>query len=162
MEALVSSSKTHFDLPLRLFKILKHVLPYYFQDLNIKLKWPNDIYAKGTKIGGLIVNSMMDAEEATCNIGVGINFTNSSPTTCVNDLISAYNKKYSKSLPLLTYEKSLANIFNEIEYLFKRIQANDDLDFMYDLYYKNWLHRYFYTFNEHFQFIIGLSFSVML
>ena len=92
-------------------------------------------------MGGLVINSIMESDEVTCNVGVGVNLTNSSPTTCINDVIVAYNKKYSKSLPLLTYEKTLANIFNEIEYIFKRIQANDDLEFLYDLYYKNWLHR---------------------
>jgi biotin--protein ligase len=38
--------------------------------LDINVKWPNDIYANGErKIGGLIVNSTIEADQAVCNIG---------------------------------------------------------------------------------------------
>jgi biotin-(acetyl-CoA carboxylase) ligase len=43
---------------------------FSFQDLDIKLKWPNDIYANSdVKIGGLIVTSLMEGNEAICNVG---------------------------------------------------------------------------------------------
>jgi biotin-(acetyl-CoA carboxylase) ligase len=39
-----------------------------FLDLNVK--WPNDIYAGGLKkVGGLLVNSMIEGDIAICNIG---------------------------------------------------------------------------------------------
>lgn len=72
--------------------------------------------------------------------GLGINLSNSLPTTCINDLIKDYNKKYSRNLPLLTFEKTLALIFNEIESILDRVQSGD-VDYLYDLYYKHWLHR---------------------
>lgn len=110
--------------------------------MDIKLKWPNDIYANGdVKIGGLVVTSMIDADMAVCNVGLGLNLSNSTPTTCVNDLITAYNMKHSTKLPLLTFEKTLAIIFNEIEELLNKIQNNNDLEYLYQEYYKNWLHR---------------------
>lgn len=113
------------------------------QNLDIKLKWPNDIYANGdVKIGGLVVTSMIDADMAICNVGLGLNLSNSTPTTCVNDLINAYNMKYSTKLPLLTFEKTLAIIFNEIEELLNKIQNNKDLEHLYQEYYKHWLHRW--------------------
>ncbi|CAO1443290.1 unnamed protein product [Diamesa serratosioi] len=112
-----------------------------YQNLDIKLKWPNDIYANGdVKIGGLVVTSMIDADMAVCNVGLGLNLSNSNPTTCVNDLITAYNMKYSTKLPFLTFEKTLAIIFNEIEELLNKIQNNNGLEYLYQEYYKHWLH----------------------
>ena len=55
-------------------------------------------------------------------------------------MITAHNKKNSRNLPLLTYEKTLALIFNEIEEILKRVQ-DGDMDYLYDSYYKCWLHR---------------------
>lgn len=42
-----------------------------FQDaLDLHVKWPNDIYANSSvKIGGLIVNSIIQGSEAICNVG---------------------------------------------------------------------------------------------
>lgn len=133
--------------------------------MDIGVKWPNDLYANSDmKIGGLIVTSVMEGETAICNVGefhdlnfkknvneniyltenllgLGVNLSNSIPTTSINDMISAYNKKNSKSLPPLTYEKTLALIFNEMENIMNRVQ-NGDLEYLYDLYYKCWLHRF--------------------
>lgn len=131
--------------------------------MDIKVKWPNDIYANSdTKIGGLIVTSVLEGDTAICNVGeyysslkinlnhetnqlsqllgLGVNLSNSIPTTCINDMISAYNKKNSKALPLLTFEKTLALIFNEMEKIMNRVQSGN-LDYLYELYYKCWLHK---------------------
>lgn len=41
-----------------------------YEKLDIGVKWPNDIYAySSVKIGGVIVNSMVDSNAAICNIG---------------------------------------------------------------------------------------------
>lgn len=41
-----------------------------YENIDIGLKWPNDIYAySSVKIGGVIVNSMVDSTVAICNIG---------------------------------------------------------------------------------------------
>ncbi|XP_065080432.1 biotin--protein ligase [Ochlerotatus camptorhynchus] len=112
-----------------------------YEKLDIGVKWPNDIYAKGsTKIGGLIINSQLCSSEAIVNVGCGVNLSNSSPTVCINDLIREYNKGSGMKLPLLGYEQTLAVIFNEIEKLFNEIQSGDELQPLYDLYYKYWLH----------------------
>lgn len=109
--------------------------------MDIKLKWPNDIYAYGDKkLGGLLINTQIEGNWAVCNIGCGLNLSNSVPTTCINDIVKAYNKTNSKNLPLYTYEKSFANIFNESEKLIKQIENESDFKAFYDLYYKYWLH----------------------
>lgn len=112
----------------------------FLQKLDIRLKWPNDIYVyDNTKIGGLVVNTELNGEWAICNIGVGFNLSNSIPTTCVNDMIKTYNLKNNTELPYLEYESFFANVFNEIEELIDIVQS-DDFDHLYDLYYKLWLH----------------------
>ncbi|XP_062552303.1 biotin--protein ligase isoform X2 [Armigeres subalbatus] len=112
-----------------------------YEHLEIGLKWPNDIYARGaTKIGGLIINSQLCDTEAIVNVGCGVNLNNSSPTLCINDLIRDYNKLRETNLPQLGYEETLAKFFNTFEKLYTTIQDKDDLQALYDLYYKYWLH----------------------
>lgn len=104
------------------------------------MKWPNDMYANGTtKIGGLVVNTELNSTTAICNVGVGFNLNNSIPTTCVNDMIKTFNLKNNTNLPYLEYECFFANVFNEIEQLMDIVQAGD-FQYLYDLYYKLWLH----------------------
>lgn len=107
--------------------------------MDLGIKWPNDIYAKNTKIGGIIVNSQMNVTDAVCNIGIGINLSNSMPTICINDLINEYNMKNDSTLPNLTLEKTLALMFNEIERLMEIVQSGN-VQYFLDLYYKHWLH----------------------
>lgn len=115
-------------------------IPGYSLALDLNVKWPNDIYANGeVKIGGLIVNTLVESDAAICNIGLGVNLSNSIPTTCINDLIKDYNKNHSCNLRELSYEKVLAIIFNEIELILNRVQTGD-VNYLYDLYYSCWLH----------------------
>lgn len=111
-----------------------------YKNIDIGLKWPNDIYANGvSKIGGILVNAQIVDKMAICNAGCAINLSNSKPTTCVNDLIKDYNRSANKNLPLLTYEKTLASIFTEIEYLMDKVQ-NEGISQLKGMYYRYWLH----------------------
>lgn len=110
------------------------------QRLDIRLKWPNDIYVNGsTKIGGLVVNTEITGTTAICNVGIGFNLNNSVPTTCINDMITSFNMKNNTNLPYLEYECFFANVSNEIERLLDIVQ-DGDFQYLYDLYYKLWLH----------------------
>jgi biotin--protein ligase len=71
--------------------------------------------------------------------GMGINLSNSSPTTCINDIITDYNERTKSKLRKLTYEEFLARVFSEIENLLHIVQ-NGNINHMYDQYYKNWMH----------------------
>lgn len=43
---------------------------HIFQAINLRIKWPNDIYVgKSTKIGGLIVRTLVDSSHYICDIG---------------------------------------------------------------------------------------------
>ncbi|XP_020713946.1 biotin--protein ligase isoform X1 [Ceratitis capitata] len=111
-----------------------------YKDLDVRLKWPNDIYANGTqKIGGLIVKTTLAGSKVMANIGCGINLNNEKPTTCINSMIGDYNTTSRKNLPLLKYEEFIALTFNEIERLLEIVKSGD-FDYFYELYYEHWLH----------------------
>ena len=53
----------------------------------MRIKWPNDIYSNGMKLGGVLCHSTYRQQDFHVVIGVGLNLDNSHPTTCINDLI---------------------------------------------------------------------------
>uniref|UniRef100_A0A182MHJ7 BPL/LPL catalytic domain-containing protein n=1 Tax=Anopheles culicifacies TaxID=139723 RepID=A0A182MHJ7_9DIPT len=115
-------------------------LPGY-EKLDLGLKWPNDIYAYGaSKLGGSIFNTQVDSTVAIVNIGVGFNLNNSKPTLCLNDVITQYNNKHATTLPLLSYEKTFALIFNKLEELYDRVQC-EGIEVLQQEYYRHWLHQ---------------------
>lgn len=110
-------------------------LKKFNQNLNVKLKWPNDIYAidnEGNfkKIGGVLINSHYINNNFNLIIGVGLNVKNSNPSTCVNDLIPHLN---------LSMEQCLALIMSEIEENWSSFKVNGFNNF-FDEYYDSWLH----------------------
>ncbi|XP_012528696.1 biotin--protein ligase isoform X2 [Monomorium pharaonis] len=113
-----------------------------YEDIDLRIKWPNDIYVGNSiKIGGILVSTQAGDGGATyvCNIGAGVNLSNSKPTTCINDTILQYNQKYGTKLEMFSYEKYLALVFNEMESLLDAVQSGNTENF-YKLYYKYWLH----------------------
>ncbi|XP_034936138.1 biotin--protein ligase [Chelonus insularis] len=111
-----------------------------YEDIDLNIKWPNDIYVGNEiKIGGLIVTSLMESQKAICNIGIGINLSNSIPTSCINDIIIKHNEKNGTKLETIGYEKYLALLFNAFESIFIAMQ-NEDLSYFYQFYYNYWLH----------------------
>lgn len=110
------------------------------EDLEIGIKWPNDLYAyRNVKIGGLIVSSVVTETTAIVNVGCGVNLDNSNPTTCINDIIRKINADKGTSLKTIPYEVYFADVFNELERIYRIVQSGN-LDYFYDLYYKYWLH----------------------
>lgn len=55
------------------------------------IKWPNDIYYQGTKIGGALIHTTWAASsQQFCVLtGIGLNVSNSQPTTCLDDIIAS-------------------------------------------------------------------------
>ncbi|XP_058791298.1 biotin--protein ligase isoform X2 [Phymastichus coffea] len=111
-----------------------------YESINLRIKWPNDIYTEDNcKVGGLIVKCNHQTSFIICNIGTGINVSNSSPTVCLNDLIKKHNGTVMKKLKKLTVERFLSAVFNEIEHLLNTVQ-DGNLDHLYNLYYQYWMH----------------------
>lgn len=64
--------------------------------VNVRIKWPNDIYGPHPwKIGGILCESGYDMEAKMFNltIGCGLNVANSEPTTCLNDIFVDRHKE---------------------------------------------------------------------
>ncbi|MBE7181696.1 MAG: biotin--[acetyl-CoA-carboxylase] ligase, partial [Terriglobus roseus] len=120
--------------------------------LDIKLKWPNDIYAadpslsnsrgsgaptkqqRYVKIGGILVNSSYAGGDYTLVVGVGLNIANAAPTTSADALARA------AGLPPFQHEKLLARILTVFEEMYVRFKACGWDEEVEGMYYDNWLH----------------------
>lgn len=88
------------------------------------------------------MTTTVDGQDAICNVGVGLNLDNGSPTTCVNDLIRDFNRTTTTEAPLETLRAEIvfARIFNEMERLLDEVERTGGWESFYDLYYQLWLH----------------------
>ncbi|KAF9583416.1 biotin holocarboxylase synthetase [Lunasporangiospora selenospora] len=112
-----------------------------YEDIPLRLKWPNDIYAeaplthpsqanaqaqygasrgKMIKIGGVLVNSNFGGSEFLLVIGCGVNATNPNPTTSINHLIRNHNQVHGTNLAPLSQETLLANILVKFEQFYEQ------------------------------------------
>ncbi|XP_019617084.1 PREDICTED: biotin--protein ligase-like [Branchiostoma belcheri] len=114
-------------------------LPGY-QDIDLRLKWPNDIYyGDSMKLGGVIVNSSIVGNNCSAFIGCGFNVSNSNPTICINDLVKQHNKLHNTSLPEFTTEELIAHAVTITEEIIQEFQENGSDSFL-QRYYSRWLH----------------------
>jgi biotin---protein ligase len=126
-----------------------------YADIPVKLKWPNDIYALSpgrsdmsnpdayTKIGGILVNSHYNAESYIAVVGIGLNVSNTAPTTSLNALLASVPPGTSgtnQCPPPFTLERLLARILVCFETLYTRFLDTGFDGYLEDLYYKDWLH----------------------
>ncbi|RWS24786.1 biotin--protein ligase-like protein [Leptotrombidium deliense] len=125
--------------------IIKSVLniPEY-SHLDLRLKWPNDIYfGHHTKIGGVLVTSQLEGHNVYCCIGCGVNISNSNPTVCLHDIIKQSVDPKSDDVPsdlrLPSREEIIARSLNEFEMLSKRFEREGVQSFKEE-YMKHWLH----------------------
>lgn len=54
----------------------------------VRIKWPNDIYAHGLKIGGALIHTTWQTDRFNVVTGVGLNVNNRTPTTCLDILLA--------------------------------------------------------------------------
>ncbi|GFS17509.1 biotin-protein ligase [Elysia marginata] len=117
-------------------------LPGY-QDLNLRLKWPNDIYyGKDMKLGGVIVTSTVMGSTIYSTIGCGVNVSNSDPTICINDIIELSNRSSGMTsglIPLLSPAGVIARTLSTLEALLAQFEEHGHTKFC-ETYYKYWLH----------------------
>lgn len=122
---------------------IKEYAPGY-EKLSIKLKWPNDIYAKlpgssnnpVVKIGGILVNSSYSGSAYSLVCGIGLNLSNALPTTSLNLLAASQNPP----LKAFTSEKLLASILAQFESLYSVFCQRGFTRDMEGDYYDAWLH----------------------
>ncbi|KAL1878022.1 hypothetical protein VTK73DRAFT_8246 [Phialemonium thermophilum] len=115
--------------------------------LPVKLKWPNDIYAKEpgkpsgsaasyVKIGGILANCAYAAGNYQIVLGIGINTTNAKPTTSLNALVAAL----APGLAPFRIEKLVARILTRLEGLYGHFCRNGFTRELEEQYYQHWLH----------------------
>eukprot|EP00088_Acartia_fossae_P030779 TRINITY_DN31776_c0_g1_i1.p1 TRINITY_DN31776_c0_g1~~TRINITY_DN31776_c0_g1_i1.p1 ORF type:complete len:507 (+),score=78.12 TRINITY_DN31776_c0_g1_i1:46-1566(+) len=103
-------------------------------DLDIRLKWPNDIYyKKEAKLGGVVVNSSMFSSNLIINIGCGLNLSNQKPTLSVNQL------RREAGLSEVSREQYLAATLNYLEDFLRRFDDGRAQEVIQE-YHKVWLH----------------------
>ncbi|KAK2527162.1 Hlcs [Columba guinea] len=114
-------------------------LPGY-EDIDLRVKWPNDIYYSDLmKLGGVLVNSTLIETTFHILIGFGFNVNNSNPTICINDLITKFNKEEGTKLKPLTADCLIARTVTMLERLIDIFQEKGPNGVL-PRYYKYWVH----------------------
>jgi biotin--protein ligase len=85
------------------------------------------------KIGGILVNSSYSIGNYDLVVGVGLNTTNTAPTTSLNALLAP-------NVPQFTLEKLLARILTKFESIYKTFCRTGFDKTLETMYYKHWLH----------------------
>ncbi|KAF7824497.1 biotin--protein ligase 2 isoform X1 [Senna tora] len=52
--------------------------------VDVKNKWPNDLYLNGLRVGGILCTSTNKSKKINVSVGIGLNVNNKKPTTCLN------------------------------------------------------------------------------
>lgn len=114
-------------------------LPGY-EDIDLRLKWPNDIYYSNLmKLGGVLVNSTIMGQTFHLLIGCGFNVSNSNPTICINDLVLQQNRQRPGSLETLCPAQLIARTVTLLERFITDFQLRGPQALL-PLYYKRWVH----------------------
>lgn len=109
---------------------------------NLRIKWPNDIYAGNQKLGGILIeNSIMYSSIKSAVIGIGINVNQT------HFLSKAPNPVSLKTLTNQEYDCELvmSEILSQIDFYYSMLQKGEqefiDLEFisvLYRLHEKHW------------------------
>ncbi|XP_049606377.1 biotin--protein ligase isoform X1 [Syngnathus scovelli] len=114
-------------------------LPGY-EDIDLRVKWPNDIYyGRRLKLGGVLVTSTVMGSTFHLLIGCGFNVSNSNPTVCINDLIQQYNIEHNCKLQALNCAQLIARTVSCLEAFIEGFQRHG-AEAILPVYYKRWLH----------------------
>ncbi|XWS23797.1 hypothetical protein CRYUN_Cryun28dG0046300 [Craigia yunnanensis] len=106
-----------------------------FPCLDARIKWPNDLYLNGLKVGGILCTSTYKSKKFNVSCGIGLNVGNEKPTTCLNAVLKALSTTSNE----FRREDILAAFFNKFEML-NDIFINQGFQTLEELYYRTWLH----------------------
>ncbi|PAA89856.1 hypothetical protein BOX15_Mlig022659g3 [Macrostomum lignano] len=103
-------------------------------DMDLKIKWPNDIHMPGRgKVCGILVKASTSKDSLSAAIGIGINVSNRTPGSC---LAAAFDS-CDRPLPAaLTREVVTARVVTELEAMVTDFQ----FEAFRKLYTDNWMH----------------------
>ncbi|KAI5407856.1 ATP-dependent 5'-3' DNA helicase hcs1, variant 2 [Lathyrus oleraceus] len=103
--------------------------------IDVKIKWPNDLYLNGFKVGGILCTSTYKSKKFNISAGIGLNVNNEKPTTSLNSVL----RELSVGAYQFQREDVLAAFFNKFEKFFD-LFVNQGFQTLEELYYKTWLH----------------------
>jgi biotin--protein ligase len=115
--------------------------------LDVRIKWPNDIYSGSLKLGGILCHSAYRDRIFHVTVGVGLNVANRQPTTCIEALMEAAAASAAAggegtgaaTLTPVNRELLLAEIVNRLEGMLDRLGAEGFGPYE-EAYYEAWLH----------------------
>ena len=126
------------------------------RSVDVRVKWPNDLYSGGLKIGGVLCTSTYTEGAFDVVVGVGLNLDNDAPTTCVNAIIgAAWDALLAESAPggagtdradffvaprRATREALAAGVMNRFEALSGLLATSGGFDALEPAYLRQWLH----------------------
>ncbi|MGM0365378.1 MAG: biotin--[acetyl-CoA-carboxylase] ligase [Actinomycetota bacterium] len=94
-------------------------------ELEVNIKWPNDIYYKNRKLGGILA----EAQDECINLGIGLNVN-----LDTGDL-GQYSTKSTSIKKILgkdvSREKLLAQIINTAENIFQKFSSGNDFAYFF-------------------------------
>ncbi|XP_060805939.1 biotin--protein ligase [Amyelois transitella] len=112
-----------------------------YEHLDIRLKWPNDIYyGREVKIGGNLTLANCMGDDIIIVTGTGMNITNSVPTTCINDIISDHNRRHGTNLAPISIEIFLARYCSQLERILDYLDSENGVQALLEQYYQYWMH----------------------
>ncbi|KAL3845565.1 hypothetical protein ACJIZ3_002968 [Penstemon smallii] len=103
--------------------------------LDVRIKWPNDLYLDGLKVGGILCTSTYRSKKFNITAGIGLNVSNQKPTTCLNSVL----RRLGCDSQQLQSEDIVAAFFNKFESYY-HIFISQGFQALEKLYYKTWLH----------------------
>ncbi|KAL6890649.1 biotin-protein ligase [Trichoderma evansii] len=142
---LVSSRPIVFIQYLAAVAIVEAIRSYDtgYENMPVKLKWPNDIYALDptkpasppsyVKIGGILSQCSYFDGSYQVVLGIGINATNPRPTTSLSDLLPP-------NVSPLHIETLLARILTRLESIYAQFRREGFSQGLETRYYRHWLH----------------------
>lgn len=103
---------------------------------DLKIKWPNDVYYKRSKVAGVVVNCHMGTKEVVALVGVGVNVDNVTPTDCLNRILREDLKSDQQIEP--------KDLISQIVLNFRRsaalLKSPNDFEEVRQSYMKRWMH----------------------
>lgn len=105
---------------------------------EIQIKWPNDVYASGAKIGGVLCEAALRGGEFHVTVGVGVNVTNARPTTCLRNAVEQAGGNVSQEG---MRELFVARYLMAFEKLFDEFSERGFEGRIKERYLKAWMHE---------------------
>lgn len=100
-----------------------------FSPSVVRIKWPNDLYGAGLKVGGILCQSAYQNGHYWVTTGVGINLANTMPTTSIAQLLG-------QPISREAFMSTFCNIFEPMQH---RFHASGFKPFQEE-YLAHWLH----------------------